>query len=468
MPIRCAVSHPSAASSEVIAMKFSSYIFFIAAAICSAGAANSAEIIGFFSPYGVPAEVVKKTDFAMINVQSVEQLSKSLSSAKGHNFAVHLDFELLLSDIKPASRLNRTFVTPDGKTHQKRLTAMADNKIRVLPANKEIRLRLAPYIPAMKLHEENIGAIFLVDEPYLNGISKKELERAGAEIKRFLASHGISNSKLGVIFASGMFNREFATKIDRSAGAYAFTIDNHHRNGGKNLAPAEKKEWNSWKAAIKTGRLTTYDSAGNMFIGGGIPKGYDVVAFDFYLSTILLDGVHEKTLDWLSMRYPEKCGVFKGSNMRELRQRLSFFRDGSVLQGTENRESDKAMLDSIFECRMSATSDLLHKEIAKARKLGTNVQALMISESSNNGVLEFDAKGNIEKDQPAKLNESRVYDEVKRGVGFYRNNMARFPAGLMFFTYQDEFDTGIKLHVGGAKNMPSVIHEITSIKLVEK
>ncbi len=400
----------------------------------------------------------------MINVQTVKQMSKSLSLAKGHNFIVHLDFGLVLSDTKPATRLNRKYVTQDGKTYQKRLAAMPDNKIRVLPSNKVIRARLNPYIPAIKLHAENIGTIFLVDEPYLNGISKKELERAGAEIKRFLGSRGVKDVKLGVIFASAMFNREFATRIDKSAGAYTRTIDNHHKNGGRTLSPAEKKEWDSWKAAIKTGRLTTYDSAGNMFTGGGIPRGYEVVSFDFYLSTILLDGIHEKTLDWLSSRYPEKCGVFKGSSMRQLRQRLSFFRDGPVLQGTEPRDLDRAMLDSIFECRMSATTDLLTKEIIKARKRGTNVQALMISESSNNGVLEFDARGNVEKDQPAKLNELRVHDEVKRALKFYRENLKRFSSGLMFFTYQDEFDASIKLHVGGAKNMASVIHEITSLK----
>jgi len=444
-----------------IPMNFHHGLILFTAALLTVAGANSAESIGFFSPQGVTTEMVAKTNLALINVYNPAQMKKSLEMVDGHPFVVNLDFGPTLATIQPARQLKREYVTLDGKKHWKQLTALSDNKIRVLPSNKKIRTLLKPYLPIMQTYSKNIGTVFLVDEPYLNGVSKGELERAGKEVRKLFNAHRLSNVKLGVIFASAMFNRDFAIRMNRAAGDYALAIDNHYQHGGRALSAAAKEEWHSWKVNIKTRRLTTYDTAGNMYTGGGLPKQFDVVGFDFYLSTMLLDGVHDKTLDWLSTRYPEECGNFKGTSMRELRKRLSFFQDGPVLQGNAPRESDRTLLDFMFTCRMTAAVDLLNKEIAKTRRQGRQVQALLISESSNNGVLEFDSAGNIENNQPEKLNESRVYDEVMRALRLYRNAPSNFPAGLLFFTYQDEYDKSIKLNIGGAKNMPGVMREIS-------
>lgn len=109
---------------------------------------------------------------------------------------------------------------------------------------------------------------------------------------------------------------------------------------------------------------------------------------------------------------------------------------------------------------MGAAADLLQKQIDRAGGKSNSIQPLLIAESSNNGVLEFDANGNIESNQPDKLNESRVFDEVVRGLTFYRENRTFWTGGLMFFTYQDEYDSSIKMRIGGAKSMPSVLAKI--------
>ena len=141
--------------------------------------------------------------------------------------------------------------------------------------------------------------------------------------------------------------------------------------------------------------------------------------------------------------------------MSTIRARLSFFRDGPVVQGESFRDADRKLLDQIFECRMGGVTAMLEKATA-----GKKISRLMISESSNNGVLEFDAAGRPEEEQPNLLVESRALDESKRAQSFYQRNIYTYSAGLMYFTYQNEHDKTINLDIGGASGMPSVLASI--------
>ena len=134
--------------------------------------------------------------------------------------------------------------------------------------------------------------------------------------------------------------------------------------------------------------------------------------------------------------------------MSQLKRGLSFFRDGPV---QNDATSDRILLDAMYRCRMQATTSMLQQAVA-----GRNIQLLLISESSSNGVLEFDSAGNVEQEQPALLVEARVLDEVKRAQAFYSSAYS----GLMFFTYDNAIDFSINLKIGGASAFPSVLESI--------
>ncbi|HEY5801197.1 MAG TPA: hypothetical protein VIT92_13310, partial [Burkholderiaceae bacterium] len=363
--------------------------------------------IGFFAPDGVPAAIVGKTAFAMVNARSPEQIADSLRLAEDGRLTVNIDFGPVLTDIKPAAGLATVYRDANDQPVPKRLPALGDNKIRVLPADAELERRLAPYLPALREHAARVGALFLVDEPYLNGVSRDELERAARAVRALLDRNSLPRVRLGVIFASAMFHLPFADMSERAAGRYVAAIDAYHADTSPKSA-AQQAEFEAWQRHIATARLTTYDSAGNMTVSGGIPAGYDVVGYDFYLSTLLLDALHEDTLAWFAQRFPDVCGRFRGSGMKALRSRLTFFRDGPVAQ--RGQAFDRALLDAMYTCRMEASTRLLEREIAQVK--GSKPQILLIGESSNNGLFEFDARGNLEPGQPNQLVEARVYDEV--------------------------------------------------------
>jgi hypothetical protein len=355
-----------------------------------------------------------------------------------------------------------TYQDLDGNKLTKSFTPLSPAKLRQFPSDNQIRILLPPYFDVLKDYAPNVGTVFLADEPYLNGITKSEMERAGRVARQELDARGLKSVKLGVIFASGMFDSNFASLMNKQAGEYAKGIDQYYRdgqavlNGTKTDPTFDAPAFLKWVAAITASRLTTYDNAGNLYTGGGIPDGFDVVGYDFYLSTILQDSLHEHTLSWFAANLPSAgCGQFAGQTMRQIRSKLSFFHDGPVLQGTQYQDNDRILLDAIFQCRMQAATTMLVKQLGSRC-----VDVLMISESSNNGVLEFDAAGNPEGGQPKLLVEARALEEVKRAQAFYASNLSVFTAGLMFFTYDNEYDAPIGLNIGGASGMPSVLTSI--------
>lgn len=284
--------------------------------------------VGFFNPAATVPDLVNRTSFGMINVASPAQVETSLQAAVGTPYTVKIDFSAaLLLDADPAT-LQMTYTDSSGVTRTKAFAPLAKQKIKRIPTDVQIADIIRPYLAVMKNYPANVGTLFLADEPYLNGITKAEMERAGAAVRRELAAVGLGHKKLGVIFASGDFNARFASHLDRAAGDYVRRIDAYYergiavRNGEISDPSFDINGFDNWIASVKNARLTTYDGAGNMYTGGGIPKGFDVVAFNFYLSSLLLDGTHENSLSWLAANVPSApCGQYSGaatSNREEL------------------------------------------------------------------------------------------------------------------------------------------------------
>ena len=415
----------------------------------AAGAAKAE--VGFFTPRGAPQALAGKVQFVKINVSSPDQLESSLRMAQAGGLRLRLDMGPVVTTPMPSGRVGRHYVTrDDGRRHDKLLPPDADNKLRQFPDDVRLRAILAPYLERVAAYPAVVDRVFLADEPYLNGISRQEMERAGRVTREELDRRGLRHVRLGVVFAAGMFNAEFARMVDDASVRYVRQLDDHYRAPNEDQAGHE-----AWKRQIQRVRLATYDRAGNMYLGGGFPAGFDLVAFDFYLSTILLDGVHEHTLDWLAKHYPKAgCASFAGQSMTQVRQTLTFFRDGPVTQQPDAQTSDRRMLNQIFDCRMNAVTEMLLKE-----RGNRPIELMLIAESGNNGVLEFDARQQVEPDQPPLLVEARVLDEVRRAECFYVRHQRSY-RGLMFFTFENEYDNTIRLHVGGAAGMPTVLSSI--------
>ena len=409
--------------------------------------------VGYFSPGGIPSDVVSKTQFGLINAVTPEQLDRKLNAASGTAFKVYVDLGQAITVPAGPAKLSMSYKAPGGAIRNKVFAPQENSKIIAFLPDKKLRKVLDPLIAVLKKHSANVGAVFLADEPYLNGLSKAEMERVGRIVRRELDLRGLKRVKLGVVFASAMFDSKFAHLIDLQSSLFASGIDDYVAKGGDGNA----REFAAWKEKMKQHRLATYDRAGNMYTGGGLPRGFDLVGFDFYLSTVLLDGIYEQSLAWFAKYHPSgACSQFAGKPMAEIRSALSFFRDGPVLHDATSRSKDKLLLDAIYQCRIGAVTSMLKSESGKKR-----VHLFLISESSNNGVLNFNSDGVPVAHQSESLVQSRVLDEVVRAEHFYKSHACVFDAGLMFFTYSDSYDQSIKLHVGGAAAMPLVLDSIS-------
>ncbi|MBN5380003.1 hypothetical protein JY493_23035 [Serratia marcescens] len=415
--------------------------------------------VGFLSPSGVNKDFADKVDFALINVYNADQLRENLVIAKEHNLKIFLDLGPSINTARETKDINVNYHDGNGSVQKKVFTPQEKNKLRKLPEPDELNTRLNLYIPIIKEYPGTVAAIFLADEPYLNGLNKKDLELVAEKTRKILNDNNLKKIKLGVIFASAMFDRDFAKMMDGNSSKYVVNIDSHYKS------IMEKKPTNDelqWVEAIKANRLTTYDSAGNLYTQGGIPKGFDIYTFDFYLSTILLDNLYENVITWLKNKnLSTSCEMLQEKTISQLRNELSFFNDGPVSTSKKEMDSDQHLLDALYQCRMETVTKLLKAEIEKT---SPKAEIILISESSSNGAMEFDAQGNIEKYQPEKLVELRVLQEVQRAKKFYQDNANSNVSGIMFFLYANEYDKTIKINIGGAAGMPAVLSEIYSIK----
>ncbi|MBH2760732.1 hypothetical protein [Serratia ureilytica] len=417
--------------------------------------------VGFLSPSGLSKNFADKVNFAMINVYNEQQLKENLEIAKDNNLTLLLDLGPSLNTSRNSNDIKMNYLDSSNTKNKKLLHPLNNNKLRKLPSDNDLLLTISRYMPLIKQYNKNISAIFLADEPYLNGLDKEDLEKVAGLTRSILNDNGLSQIKLGVIFASAMFNKDFAANLDAKSGEYVKSIDSHYQEISnkvqENKASTDEKEWLN---IIKNNRLTTYDSAGNIYTKGGIPKGFEIYTFDFYLSTILLDQLYNDIPSWLAAQgLDNSCNVFKGKTIKDLRSELSFFKVGPMNTSESDIKNDKKILDQLYLCRMNTVTKLLQNEIKSS---APNSEIIIISESSSNGVMEFDPEGNIKTAQPEKLIELRVLEEVQRAKQFYAESQTKNISGLMFFLYNNEYDKTIKINIGGAASMPSVLSEIYS------
>ncbi len=435
--------------------------------MCALPSASAAEGIGFFSPRGVDARFASRVDFAMINAYSEKQVEESIQLAALGDLQLTLDLGEVISFPRPVERVGTSYRLADGAEATKTFAPLPGNKLRDLLPDAELSGAIAPYIALMQRNPGVVDALFLVDEPYLNGVSRAEMERAGAVVRRDLDEAGLGHVRLGVIFASAMFDSGFARSVDAEAANFVQGADTYRKNieGDSNAG--------EWTGLFASSRLATYDRAGNMTVEGGIPAGFEVIGFDYYISTLLLDAVYDKTLDWFAENTDEPaCADFAGRTITELRSGLSFFGaadesfpsrvsrwfsgDDDALASQAEADSDRIALDEVFACRINATVGLLQQHIADS---GRPAEILLIGESSSNGLLDFNPDGRPGPTQDPDRIQSRVVDEIDRYLALF----ARRPAGvsrLAFFTFDDEFDRTLGLDVGGVAGMPRALDRI--------
>lgn len=431
----------------------------ILVAFCGFCNVARAQAVGFVAPRGgLPDNVIAATSFVTINAISPSQVEENLVAAEGHDFVVNIDFSLIITSAVNLKSVKTTYKDVNGSFQHKVFEPISSNKIRKFLDDDQVREVLAPYLSMLARHKSHVGVLYLCDEPYIAGISKLQMENEARVVKVILKGQGLDKLKLGIKFASAMFDQQFAEQIELQSSRYVDGIDHYAAERMKAVLfrGIDPSDFVTWVNTIRASRLATYDLAGNMYTGGGIPAGFEVVGFDFYLSTILLDTTHEKSLSWFAAnRLDVSCRPYLRKSMTDVREKLSFFGFRKSRANHERAAIDRKKLDSIYNCRMGAVLHLLQRNLGSRHP-----ELLLVSESSANGVLDFDAKGNPKKEQQMKLVQTRVLDEVLRAEAFYLLHVEEFSAGLSFFLYEDAHDISINLKIGGVSSMPKVMRSI--------
>lgn len=400
--------------------------------------------LAFFSPDGYPAALARHTHLGMVNVYSPTSLRESLQMAQQHHARLQIDFSPIIPQQRAPERLSRHY-QHDGQTYEKSFAPLSINKVKDLPDRETLRALLAPYWPVLREFEAQIAAFFLVDEPYMHGISKDEMEQLAADFRALLKEQGIAQAPLGITFSAAMFDADFARNISAQANLWVHGIERYYHQLQEN--GHERELLAAWAEKFARQRLTTYDLAGHYYTGGGIPEGYHIVAYDLYTATLLQDAIQSQSLSWFAeLGISRACERFRGTDMRQIRSELSFYQDGPV--DPNGLAKDRPLLDAIFTCKSESILHLLHKHALDGQRFQ------IWGESSANGFGEFDAQGNLEAEQPELLIAARVNDEMQRTLNFYDRHATAFRAGVMFFLWDDTHDNSIDLQVMGARSVP--------------
>ena len=415
--------------------------------------ANAIEI-GFYNPTGVHPEFAEHVDFAMIEVINEEQVLTALAHAEKANLQLTLNIGPVITESLPIDQVNLTYpVGQEIKT--KRFTPKPKHKIKRFVSEQRITAIIERLALAMQAHPGVIDTVFLIDEPYLKGVIPETLDRVARQVKAELRFHNVTPPKVGVVFASMMYHPEFASELSRQASVYAFEADTHYDRERSGLT-GFLTDWfgreSRWIQGFKAHRLVTYDQAGNLYTEGGLPREVDVIGFNFYASTLLLDDLYQEIPPWLfNTIAPEACQAFQASNVADIRNQLSFF--APTPSGGDGVHSDQEMLDQLFSCRLKAVG---HALTGQMRQIGADYEVVMIGESSSNGVMNFDENRGVMESQNDTVIEKRVLQEVNRyldpAVGAWIPNLNR----IAFFTYNHTRDYSIKQTIRGAESLPAV------------
>jgi len=197
--------------------------------------------IGFLSPEGLSNEFSSHVDVTMVNALSIEQLTASLQEARREKISILIDLGAIMRQPAPASEVERNYLGSDGRMRQKQLAPAPRNKLWARAGHADGMRRLRSYLPLLSEYADVVDSVFLMDEPYLNGVSRQAYAALAADVRQALDDSGLQQVKIGVIFSSALFDADFARLIARRAVAYAEAIDNEYlRIGDQPASPAEQ------------------------------------------------------------------------------------------------------------------------------------------------------------------------------------------------------------------------------------
>jgi hypothetical protein len=409
--------------------------------------------VGYISPGGVFPAFVDKVQCSQINVRSSWEndrptgridkawLVSQLELAQKHAHTVHMDLTHLITDDKPADKISMKYHTSDGSKYTKHHPPLVPQKMRVFKKEPEFRSVVTDLALTVAKYRDVVGFISLVDEPYLNGVSMKELEDAAVLYHKAVHDAGEPEMSLMVIFTGAMFHRKYARMLAGLHGNYARIVDVGYEWWENNKENETLKvQYEKYVASIPH-RMTTYDQAGNLYTGGGIPKGYAVVAADDYISTFLEDPTRQKAMQYYyaNTRVPE-CSNMRYVTMKSARAKLSFYNSSSTL----TEVTDRQLLDKLFKCKSRALTKLLTKSISR---LSPKPKLMLIGESGSFCFIEHSGRA-----QNQEVIDRRVSDEIKRSIEFMKSYEDIYDAGMLFFPFEDSIDHQIHLKFGGVSS----------------
>lgn len=423
------------------------------------------QTVGFFTPSQLE-DSQHLSHYSILNTHSKENynqfettaLFKALNQVKGTPHKIVINLSDILFIHKTAQELNNT-IQYNQQTHQKKLSSPPYPKVHKALEPDALQNTITTLFKHLTPHASEIQALMVSDEPYLNGISKQDLETVIYALKQHQYKHGLTQIPLWINFAGALFNPQFAKLIDQNLGQYVYNLDRYYQSQTQHepdMSEKEKQDFTQWKTIIQKYRLVSYEQAGNIYTKGGLPKGIDLVSFDFYLSTLLFDNMYQNILGWFanSQKIPS-CAPFKDTPLSHIKTQLSFLQDGPVAAKPQH---DKNHLNQLFQCRMDAATQLLLQQIAKdyPNHSQNAPSILMIAESSSNAFFERDKAEKIEPNQPQALVEQRVYNEVERYINYQQHNPHIFNSGIAYFLYPNAYDYSIQLKIKGIQDLPSV------------
>ena len=400
--------------------------------------------VGFFSPSGFSDEFIENVDVSLFNFKDIEHLRDNLSMAEKSKTKVYLEVGDILKVRRPLGDI-KTFYRYEDHNYSKTFLPKNENKLIKTFKPERVDQFFSLTGPTLKKYKDTLEAIFIVDEPYLNGMTFSELETSASLVRKHLDQLGLEHINIGVIYSSAMFNASFAKAVNKKALSYVRSIDNHHAFLKKKKILSNDEVF--WLNNIKDIRLTTYDIAGNIYTGGGIPKNIDIIGYDFYLSTLLLDRVHEQSISWLDKNTNiESCSFFKSGSASAIKKQLDFYSPNSK-NSLSSLSKTKTILDQLYICRTEGALSLLNEELANSSR--PNRDIVIVSESSANGLLDRKPNGEISPHQNQAKIHDRMTDEVRRALQFFKYSGADT---LLFFVYFDEIDFGLNLNISGVQS----------------
>ncbi|MCF6298324.1 MAG: hypothetical protein L3J01_00425 [Thiomicrorhabdus sp.] len=419
--------------------------------------------VGFFTPSQLE-DSQHLSHYSILNTHPKENYSqfetttlfKALNQVKNtpHNIVINLSDILFIH--KTAQELNHT-IEHNSSTVTKKFPPPLHPKVHKALEPQALQNTIKTLFQYLTPYRSTIQALMVSDEPYLNGISKQDLENVIHALKQHQTQYGLAQIPLWINFAGALFNPQFAKVVDQNLGQYVYNIDRYYQSQTQrepSMNEQEKQNFNNWKTIIQKHRLVSYEQAGNIYTQGGLPKGIDLVSFDFYLSTLLFDDMYQNALEWFanSAKTPS-CAPFKNTPLSEIKNQLSFLQNGPV---SAKPQQDKLHLNQLFQCRMDATTQLLLQQIAKDYPANNAPSIIMIAESSSNAFFERDKDNQIEPNQPEALVEQRVYNEVERYINYHQRTPHIFNSGIAYFLYPNAYDYSIQLKIKGVQDLPSV------------